>query len=267
MKIAQISPLYEAVPPRLYGGTERVVAHLCDALVELGHEVTLFAAADARHPRTAGGGARSGDPPRPLAAQIRPGRAPDDAVRSARAAHASSTSCTFTSTCCISRCSSRRRAPQRDHAARAARHEGSARGLSRAGRASAWYRSPTSSVRRCRTPTGCRRCRTAWPPSRYPFSPRAAGGYLAFLGRISPEKGPDIAMRVAMRAGSAAEDRRQGGRASIVPTSSASMQPLLDHPLIEFIGEIGDERQGGSFSATPRRCCSRSTGRSPSAWS
>src|SRR5580700_8435094 len=48
MRIAQIAPLYEAVPPKLYGGTERVVAHLCDALVELGHEVTLFAAADAR---------------------------------------------------------------------------------------------------------------------------------------------------------------------------------------------------------------------------
>lgn len=48
MKIAQIAPLYEAVPPKFYGGTERVVAHLCDALVELGHEVTLFAAADAR---------------------------------------------------------------------------------------------------------------------------------------------------------------------------------------------------------------------------
>src|SRR5262249_26028447 len=41
-------PLYEAVPPRLYGGTERVVAHLTDALVELGHEVTLFATGDAR---------------------------------------------------------------------------------------------------------------------------------------------------------------------------------------------------------------------------
>src|SRR5476651_1938167 len=47
MKIAQVTPLYEAVPPRLYGGTERVVAHLTDALVELGHEVTLFASADA----------------------------------------------------------------------------------------------------------------------------------------------------------------------------------------------------------------------------
>src|ERR1700679_2369687 len=46
MKIAQIAPLYEAVPPKLYGGTERVVAHLCDALVEVGHEVTLFASAE-----------------------------------------------------------------------------------------------------------------------------------------------------------------------------------------------------------------------------
>mgnify|MGYP001046756764 CR=1 FL=1 len=47
MKIAQITPLYEAVPPKLYGGTERVVAWLSDALVDAGHEVTLFASADA----------------------------------------------------------------------------------------------------------------------------------------------------------------------------------------------------------------------------
>ncbi len=48
LKIAQIAPLAEAVPPRLYGGTERVVAHLTDSLVELGHDVTLFASGDAR---------------------------------------------------------------------------------------------------------------------------------------------------------------------------------------------------------------------------
>ena len=39
MKIAQVTPLYEAVPPKLYGGTERVVAHLTDALVDLGHDL------------------------------------------------------------------------------------------------------------------------------------------------------------------------------------------------------------------------------------
>ena len=43
MKIALIAPLYEAVPPKLYGGTERIVAYLADALVDLGHDVTLFA--------------------------------------------------------------------------------------------------------------------------------------------------------------------------------------------------------------------------------
>src|SRR6266852_5557974 len=42
-----IAPLYEAVPPSLYGGTERIVAHLTNALVELGHDVTLFASAEA----------------------------------------------------------------------------------------------------------------------------------------------------------------------------------------------------------------------------
>jgi hypothetical protein len=46
MKIAQIAPGCEAVPPPFYGGTERLVASLTDALVGLGHDVTLFASAD-----------------------------------------------------------------------------------------------------------------------------------------------------------------------------------------------------------------------------
>ena len=46
MKIAQIAPLYEAVPPHRYGGTERVVAALSDGLVDRGHDVTLFAAGE-----------------------------------------------------------------------------------------------------------------------------------------------------------------------------------------------------------------------------
>jgi glycosyltransferase involved in cell wall biosynthesis len=46
MKVAQIAPLMESVPPRLYGGTERIVSYLTDELVRLGHEVTLFASAD-----------------------------------------------------------------------------------------------------------------------------------------------------------------------------------------------------------------------------
>src|SRR6059036_3596017 len=46
MRIAQVAPLYESVPPKLYGGTERVVSWLTEDLVELGHDVTLFASGD-----------------------------------------------------------------------------------------------------------------------------------------------------------------------------------------------------------------------------
>lgn len=46
MKIAQVSPLYESVPPRTYGGTERIVSYLTEELVAQGHEVTLFASGD-----------------------------------------------------------------------------------------------------------------------------------------------------------------------------------------------------------------------------
>lgn len=48
MRIAQIAPLSESVPPQLYGGTERVVAYLTDELVRQGHDVTLFASGDSR---------------------------------------------------------------------------------------------------------------------------------------------------------------------------------------------------------------------------
>jgi Glycosyltransferase Family 4 len=48
MKIAQIAPLYERVPPLLYGGTERIVSYLTEELVRQGHEVTLFASGDSQ---------------------------------------------------------------------------------------------------------------------------------------------------------------------------------------------------------------------------
>ena len=46
MKIAQVAPLYESVPPRFYGGTERVVSYLTEELVREGHDVSLFASGD-----------------------------------------------------------------------------------------------------------------------------------------------------------------------------------------------------------------------------
>lgn len=48
MKIAQVAPLYESVPPKFYGGTERVVSYLTEELVKLGHDVTLYASGDSQ---------------------------------------------------------------------------------------------------------------------------------------------------------------------------------------------------------------------------
>src|ERR1700680_862987 len=48
MRIAQVAPLFESCPPRLYGGTERVVSYVTEELVRLGHEVTLFASGDSQ---------------------------------------------------------------------------------------------------------------------------------------------------------------------------------------------------------------------------
>ena len=46
MKIAQVAPLYESVPPKFYGGTERVVSYLTEEIIRQGHEVTLFVIGD-----------------------------------------------------------------------------------------------------------------------------------------------------------------------------------------------------------------------------
>ena len=46
MRIAQVAPLFESVPPKRYGGTERIVSYLTEELVRRGHEVTLFASGD-----------------------------------------------------------------------------------------------------------------------------------------------------------------------------------------------------------------------------
>src|SRR5438094_8077766 len=48
MRIAQIAPLWESVPPKCYGGTERIVSYVTEELVRRGHDVTLFASGDSR---------------------------------------------------------------------------------------------------------------------------------------------------------------------------------------------------------------------------
>jgi glycosyltransferase involved in cell wall biosynthesis len=77
------------------------------------------------------------------------------------------------------------------------------------------------------------------PEALYRFSPSAEGGYLAFLGRISPEKRPDRAIAIAKAAGMRLKIAAKVDNADRAYFRD-EIAPLLDDPMIEFIGEIGD---------------------------
>ena len=236
MKIAQIAPLYEAVPPRLYGGTERVVAHLCDALVAQGHETVLFASADAR-----------------TRAELAPVR--DQAIRLDPAPLKSDLAAHM-----VMLAEVRRRAHEfdvlhfhvdmihfpffEDIAERTLTTlHGRLDMKDLAGVYSRWSGYPLVSIsndqRRYQPDANwAGTVHHGMDAGLYEFAPRGEG-YLAFLGRISPEKRPDRAIAIAKRLG-----RRLKIAAKVDAADAAyfrnEIEPLLDHPLIEFIGEIGD---------------------------
>ena len=236
MKIAQIAPLYEAVPPKLYGGTERVVAHLCDALVDQGHEVTLFSSADADTKA------------RLIAVRDQAIRLDPAPLKSDLAAHL------------FMLAEVRRRAADFDilhfhvdmvhfpmFEAVAGRTLTTLHGRldlkDPAGVYALWPQYPLVSIsdaqrRSLADANWAATVHHGMPAELYKFSPKSQG-YLAFLGRISPEKRPDRAIAIA---------KRLGRRLKIAAKVDAAdrgyfhsvIEPLLDDPLIEFIGEIGD---------------------------
>jgi glycosyltransferase involved in cell wall biosynthesis len=97
------------------------------------------------------------------------------------------------------------------------------------------------------------------------ISAQSPKGYLAFLGRISPEKRPDRAIEIAKRLGKKLKIAAKVDAADRAYFDD-EIEPLMDDPLIEFVGEIGDSRRSRPSWAAPTPCCSRSTGPSPSAW-
>ena len=237
MRIAQVPPLYEAVPPRFYGGTERVVAHLSDALVELGHEVTLFSSADAR-----------------TRARLVPVR--DQAIRldptplkSDLAAHMAMLA------------EVRRRADDFDliHFHTDMIHfpffedmadrtlttlHGRLDLADLPGVYAEWPQFPLVSISddQRRPLAGANWAGTVlhgMSADLYRFHARSEG-YLAFLGRISPEKRPDRAIEIARRLG-----KRLKMAAKVDPADRAYFQDkiepmILASPEVEFVGEIGD---------------------------
>ena len=258
MRIAQIAPLSEAVPPRLYGGTERVVSWLTEELVSQGHDVTLFGSGDSRTaaclvPCVPEGLRLSG---------IRDHTASHLVMLSevrARAAefdilhfhvdllqHVMFADMTHK---CVTTMHGRLDLPDFMPVFRTFRDCPSSR-------------SPRRSAGRCRPGrTGSPRSRTACRHRRC-LSPKGGDG-LVFLGRIAPEKRPDRAIEIAIKAGVPLTIA-----AKVDPADrtyfETEIEPLLDHPLISSSAR-STRTASASFSAVPSPCSSRSTGRSPSA--
>ncbi|WP_395679283.1 glycosyltransferase family 4 protein [Inquilinus sp.] len=238
MKIAQIAPLYEAVPPKLYGGTERIVAHLSDALVALGHDVTLFSSADAQtRARLV--------PVRDQAIRLDP-----SPLKSDYAAHLSMLH------------EVRRRADEFDiiHCHVDLLHFPMFEAIARRtvttlhgrldlkdlpGVYRLWPDFPLVSISESqRAPLAdanwAATVHHGLAEELFQPPPAPRGDYLAFLGRISPEKRPDRAIEIARRSGRRLRIAAKVDDADRVYFKEA-IAPLLSDPLVEFIGEIGDD--------------------------
>lgn len=247
VRIAQVAPLYESVPPKYYGGTERVVSYLTEELVKQGHDVTLFASGDSV---TA---AR-------LVAACRCSLRLDKSCIDQMAHHVVEIENVF------------RNASQFDiiHSHLdympfpLARRERTPVLTTVHGRLDLpdlvpLYREfsemPVVSI------SDAQREPLPWlnwqgtvyhglPVNRYTFR-EEPGDYLAFLGRISPEKRVDTAIEIAKRTGM---NLRIAAKVDRVDREyfSEVIRPLLDHPLVEYVGEIGegekDEFLGNAYA-------------------
>jgi glycosyltransferase involved in cell wall biosynthesis len=241
MRIAQIAPLAEAVPPKLYGGTERVVSWLTEELVAQGHDVTLFASGDsktaARLVSCAPQGLRLSGIRCPIAShlvmlnEVRRRAEQFDIlhfhvdllqhVLFQDLAHK-----------CVTTLHGRLDLPDFQPIYRV------------------FPEMPLVSIsesQRAPMPPNLNWLATihhGLPATVCRFNP-SGGDYLAYLGRIAPEKRPDRAIEIATRAGVPLRIA-----AKVDPVDRAyfeeTVPPLLDHPLVEFIGEI-DEHEKRDF--------------------
>lgn len=241
MRIAQVAPLYESCPPQLYGGTERVVSYLTEELARQGHEVTLFASGDSQ--------------------TIAMLRAPcDRALR----------------LCSECRDPLPYHLVMLNHLARSAEmfdiihfHIDQ---LHFPLFAPLWNKTLTTTHGRLDLPdlpvlfrefpmmplvsiSDAQRTPLAWanwygtvhhglPLDLYPFG-RGEGSYLAFIGRICPEKGVDRAIEIARRAGIPLKIAAKVDKVDRA-YYKANIKPLLKGPGVEFIGEI-NEREKREF--------------------
>ena len=238
MKIAQVAPLTEAVPPKWYGGTERVVAYLTDALVELGHEVTLFASGDSQ---TKGQLAPVWPQALRLDRNIKDYFAPVfmELEMVARRAHEFDMIHAHLDyfgypllrrldVPSVTTLHGRLDLPELP----------ALYGL--------YGDTPVVSISESQ--------RQPLPHANYVATilhglakdllakGDGKGGYLAFLGRISPEKAPDAAIRIAQRAGMSLKIAAKVDRVD-EKYFKETIEPLLSQGQVEFVGEIGEDQK------------------------
>jgi glycosyltransferase involved in cell wall biosynthesis len=236
MRIAQIAPLHERVPPKLYGGTERVVAFLTEELVRQGHEVTLFASGDSE---TSAKLVRCCD----MALRLNP------EVRDTLPYHM------------IMLDAVRRRIDEFDilhfhidvlHAP--LMREFADRTLTTLhGRLdlpdlvpfyAAFGDLPLASISNdqqgyLKDVNWLGTVHHGLPRNLLPFSQKG-GGYLAFLGRIAPEKGPDRAIEIATRCGMPLKIAAKVDRVDQAYWEEKIRPMVKANSDVEFIGEIGE---------------------------
>ena len=239
MRIAQVAPLFESCPPRLYGGTERVVSYLTEQLVADGHDVTLFASRDSRT------GARL-VPGAPQALRLSGGHSSPGVWHTLMlervARYADQFDLIHFHTDYLHLPLTRRlRVPT------ISTLHGRLDLTEVAALYSEFAEVPVVSISDSqRTPLpGANWVATVYhgiPVDHYALGP-GDGGYLAFLGRISPEKRPDLAIRIAHEAGM---ELRMAAKVDAADRAyfEDEIRPLLDAPNVSLIGEIGEKEKG-----------------------
>lgn len=238
MRIAQVAPLVESVPPKFYGGTERVASYLTEELVKQGHDVTLFASGDSV--TTAHLEAIV-----PEALRLKENSNPtiyhilliEEVLKQASAfdiIHFHIDSLQFP----IAR---RLNVPHVTTLhGRLDLHDfvvilNEYRDLPMIS-ISDDQRHPVPNINWQAT------VHNGIPSNLYTFHDKP-GDYLAFLGRISPEKGVDHAIEIAKQVNMPLKIAAKVDKADI-SYFQMHIKPLLDHPLIEYIGEISDKEKG-----------------------
>jgi len=238
MRIAQISPLIEAVPPKFYGGTERIVAYLTDALVALGHDVTLFASGassttarlEPACPRALRLDPTIRDPIAPLIVML------ERVALRAGEFDVIHLHCDYLGYPTLSRAG--------------VPFLTTLHGRLDLPELRLLYRTfsdvPVVSISDAqRTPLPEAHYIATVPhglPEKLLLPGSGRGGYLAFLGRISPEKAPDRAIRIAVKAGM---KLKIAAKIDVVDRTyfEQEIKPLLNQPNVEFIGEIAEHQK------------------------